>query len=110
MDVSSDASGFLVAPATLIVAGLSPSRRVRQDLPGEASFDANGAAAGADVREHPVPLAHPRPLAALALHHLVALLEQSLALAILAFLLFLDVGALFIGHGSLPATDSLLSP
>ena len=28
----------------------------------------------------------------------------------LAFLLLLDVGALFIGHGSLPAMDSLLSP
>jgi hypothetical protein len=50
------------------------------------------------------------PLATLALDHPVALLQQALALAILAFLLLLDVGAFFIGHGSLPATDSLLSP
>ena len=50
------------------------------------------------------PLAHARSLAALALHHLVALLQQALALAILALLLLLDVGAFFIGHASLPAT------
>jgi hypothetical protein len=34
-----------------------------------------------------------RPLAALALDDLIALLQQALALAILAFLLLLDVGA-----------------
>jgi hypothetical protein len=44
------------------------------------------------------------PLAALALHHPVALLQQALALAILAFLLLLDVGAFFIGHDNLPAS------
>jgi hypothetical protein len=43
------------------------------------------------------------PLAALAFYDLVALLQQALALAILAFLLLLDVGAFFIGHDNLPA-------
>ena len=47
-----------------------------------------------------------RPAAALALDHLVALLQQALALAILAFLLLLDVGAFFVGHDILPATIS----
>ena len=42
-----------------------------------------------------------RPAAALALDHLVALLQQALALAILAFLLLLDVGAFCIGHDHL---------
>jgi hypothetical protein len=50
--------------------------------------------------------AHPGAAAALAFHHLVALLQQTLALAILAFLLLLDVGAFFIGHGILPARNS----
>jgi hypothetical protein len=45
-----------------------------------------------------------RPLAALALDDLIALLQQALALAILAFLLLLDVGAFFIGHDNLPAS------
>jgi hypothetical protein len=40
-------------------------------------------------------------VAALALDHLVALLDQALALAILAFLLLLDVRAFFIGHDGL---------
>jgi len=44
----------------------------------------------------------PRPAAALAFHHLVALLEQALAFAILALLLLLDVGAFFISHDLLP--------
>jgi hypothetical protein len=43
------------------------------------------------------------PLAALAFYDPVALLQQALALAILAFLLLLDVGAFFIGHDNLPA-------
>jgi hypothetical protein len=47
---------------------------------------------------------HAGPLAALAFYDLVALLQQALALAILAFLLLLDVGALFIGHANLPAS------
>src|SRR5438132_7074702 len=41
---------------------------------------------------------HAGPLAALALDDVVALLDQALALAILAFPLLLDVGALLIGH------------
>jgi hypothetical protein len=45
----------------------------------------------------------PGPAAALAFHHLVALLEQALAFAILALRLLLDVGASFIGHDNLPA-------
>jgi hypothetical protein len=49
----------------------------------------------------PPALAKPRSAAALAFYHLVALLEQALALAILALLLLLDVGAFFIGHDSL---------
>ncbi|WKA31788.1 hypothetical protein [Bradyrhizobium roseum] len=48
--------------------------------------------------------AHTGPLAALALDHPVALLQQALALAVLAFLLLFDVGAFFIGHGILPAS------
>jgi len=47
---------------------------------------------------------YPRPLAALALDDLIALLQQALALAVLAFLLLLDVGAFFISHDSLPAS------
>jgi hypothetical protein len=43
----------------------------------------------------------PRPLAALALYDFVTLLEQALALAILALLLLFDVGASFIGHAIL---------
>jgi hypothetical protein len=46
-------------------------------------------------------LANSRSAAALAFYHLVALLHQALALAILALLLILDVGAFFIGHDSL---------
>jgi hypothetical protein len=45
-----------------------------------------------------------RSLAALTLDDLVALLQQALALAILAFLLLLDVGAFFISHDILPAS------
>jgi len=41
---------------------------------------------------------HARAFATLALHHLVALLEQTFALAILAFLLLLDVRAFFTRH------------
>jgi hypothetical protein len=48
-------------------------------------------------------LPHPRPAAALAFYDLVALLQKALALAILALLLFLDVGAFFIGHAILQA-------
>jgi hypothetical protein len=50
------------------------------------------------------------PAAALAFDDLVALLQQTLALAILAFLLFLDVGAFFICHGILPAMGSRIRP
>jgi hypothetical protein len=49
-------------------------------------------------------LPHAGPLAALALDDPIALLQQTLALAILAFLLLLDVGAFFIGHDNLPAS------
>jgi hypothetical protein len=53
-------------------------------------------------------IASPEPgaAAALAFHHLVALLEQALAFAVLAFRLLLDVGASFIGHDILPAVIS----
>jgi hypothetical protein len=47
----------------------------------------------------------PRPAAALAFDDLVAFLQQALALAILALLLFLDVGAFFVGHGVSPSDD-----
>src|ERR1700676_2574601 len=57
-------------------------------------------------------LAHPGPAAALAFDHSVALLEQSLALAVLALLLLLDVGAFRIGHDRLqtstPGTADLI--
>jgi hypothetical protein len=49
------------------------------------------------------PLSKSRPAAALAFYDLVALLEQALALAILALLLLLDVGAFFVGHDELQA-------
>jgi hypothetical protein len=48
-------------------------------------------------------LAKPGPAAALAFYHLVALLQQALALAILAFLLFLDVGTFLARHDVLQA-------
>jgi hypothetical protein len=50
--------------------------------------------------------AHPGAAAALAFDHPVALLQKALAFAILAFLLLLDVGTLFIGHGILQAMNS----
>jgi hypothetical protein len=46
-------------------------------------------------------LTHPGAAAALAFYDLVALLQQPLALAILALLFFLDVGAFIVGHESL---------
>jgi hypothetical protein len=52
------------------------------------------------------PSPKPGAAAALAFHHLVALLEQALAFAVLAFRLLLDVGASFIGHDILPAVIS----
>jgi predicted GNAT family acetyltransferase len=51
----------------------------------------------------------PRSAATLALDDLVALLQQALALAILALLLFLDVGTFLAGHDVLP-TDALRWP
>jgi hypothetical protein len=54
---------------------------------------------------------HAGPLAALAFDDLVALLQQALALAVLAFLLLLDVGALFISHDNLPVAGiTIASP
>jgi hypothetical protein len=50
--------------------------------------------------------AHPRAFAPLALHHLVALLEQTFALTIFAFLLLLDVRAFFTDHESLLPLES----
>lgn len=47
------------------------------------------------------PSPHARSFAALALHHPVALLDETLAFAVLAGLLLLDVGAFFIGHDDL---------
>jgi hypothetical protein len=61
------------------------------------SGPAHGARPGM-IKNDNAPLPHARSLAALALHDLVTLLDQALALAILAFLLLLDVGALLIGH------------
>jgi hypothetical protein len=49
------------------------------------------------------PLSKSSPTAALAFYDLVALLQQALALAILALLLLLDVGAFFVGHEELQA-------
>jgi hypothetical protein len=45
---------------------------------------------------------HPGPFAALAFDDPVALLQQALALAILAFLLLLDIRPFFISHNVLP--------
>jgi hypothetical protein len=47
-------------------------------------------------------LSQSRSVAALAFHHLVALLDQALAFAILALGFLLDVRAFFIGHDGLP--------
>src|ERR1044072_954148 len=49
-------------------------------------------------RPTPSPSPHPRPLASLALHHSVALLQQALALAVLALRPLLDVRAFQIVH------------
>jgi hypothetical protein len=57
----------------------------------------------AQIRRRPAS-PYARPLATLALDDPVALLQQALAFAILAFLLLLDVGAFFIGHDNLPAS------
>jgi hypothetical protein len=57
----------------------------------------------AQIRREPAS-PYARPLATLALDDPVALLQQALALAILAFLLLLDVGAFFVGHDNLPAS------
>src|SRR5450756_740609 len=54
---------------------------------------------------HP-PSPNPGAAAALAFDDLVALLQQPLALAILALLLLLDVGTLFTGHFRSPALIS----
>src|ERR1700730_3890330 len=55
-----------------------------------------------DARASPKqPSAQPRPAAALAFDHFVALLQQALALAVLALLLLLDIGTFFIGHHDL---------
>jgi hypothetical protein len=59
--------------------------------------------APAQIRRGPAS-PYARPLAALALDDPVALLQQAFALAILAFLLLLDVGAFFISHDNLPAS------
>jgi hypothetical protein len=59
--------------------------------------------APAQIRRGPA-LPYACALATLALDDLVALLQQALALAILAFLLLLDVGAFFISHDNLPAS------
>jgi hypothetical protein len=50
-----------------------------------------------------------RPIAALAFHHPIALLQQALALAILAFLLLLDVRAFVVGHDTLPAIERMIT-
>jgi hypothetical protein len=47
----------------------------------------------------------PGTLAALAFHDLIALFQQPFALAVLARLLFLGVGAFYIGHGILPLSN-----
>jgi hypothetical protein len=57
---------------------------------------------GRTSRSIQIRLPEARAAAALALDHLVTFLQQALALAILAFLLLLDVGAFFIGHAILP--------
>ncbi|BAC47548.1 blr2283 [Bradyrhizobium diazoefficiens USDA 110] len=49
---------------------------------------------------------HARALATLALHHLVALLEQTFAFTVFAFLLLLDVRAFFTGHEILLPRES----
>ena len=49
----------------------------------------------------------PGAAAALTFYHLVALLQQTLAFAILALLLLLDVGAFLAGHDVLRKRDAL---
>src|SRR5580704_13342238 len=69
---------------TLFIANAPRAARVARAEPKNTSSAQAGAAA------------------ALAFDHLVALLQQALALAVLAFLLLLDVGALLARHDILP--------
>jgi hypothetical protein len=84
-----------------------PRREQSERSPESAKF------IGARFRVAParaLALSKSGPAAALAFDHLVALFQQALALAILAFLLFLDVGAFGIGHDRLPAMILSLRP
>jgi hypothetical protein len=49
----------------------------------------------------PAGSSHAGPLAALTFHDPVALLDHAFARAVLALLLLLDIGALFVGHDTL---------
>jgi hypothetical protein len=78
-----------IRPRLLMVASGPPTVQHRADDKDKLSS-----------RQFPA-LAQPGAAAALAFHHLVTLLQQTLALAILALLLLLDVGAFLAGHGIL---------
>jgi hypothetical protein len=57
----------------------------------------------------PFALAQAGPAAALAFDDLVALLQQAFALAILALLLLLDIGALLARHDVLPTRSKAIA-
>jgi hypothetical protein len=122
MEVSSSIQDRLreAAPARFVGNDLSSSRAVRQGRrnaaslrhfelkrrPGDAlSLEAERRACSIIAtcqRDRRARSPHARPLAALAFDDLVALLQETLALAILAFLLLLDVRAFLIGHDDPP--------
>jgi hypothetical protein len=91
-----------VGIVTVSVTGNQPLRFVKTDMEHLIATIAESLPS-AQIRRGPAS-PYARPLATLALDHPVALLQQPLALAILAFLLLLDVGALLIGHDNLPAS------
>jgi hypothetical protein len=95
---------FMEGP--LEISAIAPQfRKTEPDLP--AFVNGRRTAAGKKRRRHQaMRLPNPGAAAALALYDLVALLQQTLALAILALLLFLDIGTFFTGHCRSPAMIS----
>jgi hypothetical protein len=86
----------------LEISAIAPQfRKTEPDLPALV----NGRRVKIRVVIRELPLPHPGPAAALTFYDLIALLQKTLALAILALLLFLDVGTFFTGHCRSPRDD-----
>jgi len=115
-DLEAD-SGALVnggkPTASFVMAGLRPGHPRLSHINSSQDVDARHKAGHDGIqnrsfesnasRSYSMPSPKPGAAAALAFHHLVALLEQALAFAVFTLRLLLDVGASFIGHDSLPA-------